>query len=848
MSSDTSSPDSTRSASEIRQDIADYVLKQTDELSDVPGVKEFVDDHGRLTKEIAEAKERQERLANAKEEYEPLEQRVGPCRRSLKDAETKLAKLYAPLGEAAFKALLADDIDEQPLFADRLAAHKRVQVLQAECDALLPGADAGVVQKTKAKAKQLAIKGKIKLEELKFGGIQAEIGRKIVEDELDDSIQCDPTNQLLSQIKDQRDGMARLSAELKEAESELTESGKRLSETVGLASIGRSTELDTAIKLGAKTIKQHDSDVATATRGLADALREVDASTLPKTLVPLLEGLGNAPADDFAGRVKESRRKGVEAAASAKKYWSGLSRRTQLIVGGVAVAVILLGVFFFPGGGGESDQIVGSTNGGDSSDNKEHNVQDKQSAQLADVEPSDNEEKIRREKELAQFADVDYSYDFSDVDYESIPPGATKQTRFEEVTKETEGVHENDIGRWEEASGYRTSTGEFVRHGKQTIWFHKTKLRKSLELDWLNGTEHGKSTSWYANGTKLRDGTFVAGKDHGLMTFQYKDGALWQEWPKVNGAVHGIMKEWYDNGQLKLETVWVNDEKHGRETHWYPNGQKLKEGVYVIGKKHGRVTRWHDNGQKAAEDVFVDGIGHGHHRLWYADGAPRSDYHMADGLFHGSNVDWFVSGVVQLRCQYDRGRIKPALSKDGNYKYEDSVIVFKEKLTELSASQRGPFYLCLGIIPNGYLIQAFGRPESRVTLGVVNSSTRRLWKYRCSDGLVAVTLEGSKFGPFLFVDFTYTGLSNSITEVMTKTEFLRKLGGRRSSFDLDDLYGTFGYPFMEQIEHQPRRQHVFTYKCVDGSVSLRARPTKIIQESGGLRPVSFQVRNIDTRL
>jgi hypothetical protein len=139
MSSDTSSPDTTRSASEIRQDIADYVLKQTDELSDVPSVKEFVDDHGRLTKEIAEAKERQERLAKAKEEYQPLEQRVGPCRRSLKDAETKLAKRYAPLGEAAFKALLADDIDEQPLFADRLAAHKRVQVLQAECDALLPG-------------------------------------------------------------------------------------------------------------------------------------------------------------------------------------------------------------------------------------------------------------------------------------------------------------------------------------------------------------------------------------------------------------------------------------------------------------------------------------------------------------------------------------------------------------------------------------------------------------------------------------------------------------------------------------------------------------------------------------
>ena len=497
MSSETSgNPDATRSASETRQDIVDYVLKHTDELSDVPCVKIFVDEHGRLTKEIVEAKARQERLAKAKEEYEPLEQRVGPCRLALNDAETELAKLYAPLGEAAFKALLTDDIDEQPLFADRLAAHKQVQVLQAESDALSPGADAGMVQKTKAKAKQLAIKAKIKLAERKFGGLQTEIGRKIVEDELDESIQCDPTNQLLIQIKDQRDGIASLSAELKEAKSELAESGKRLCETVGLASIGRSKDLDTAIKLGTKTIKQHDSDVATATRGLADTLKEVDASTLPQTLVPLLESLGNAPADDFAGQVKESRRKGVEAVSSAKKYWSGLSRRKRnQIVGGVAVAVIFLGVLFFRGGGGESDQIVGSTNGGDSSGNKEHTVQDKQVASSAERTPA--AATVKKQMTPAQLALGDPVVNSVGMLLVPIPAGEFQMgSPASEVGRDNgETRHVVRITKPFYLGVHEVTQGQYVK-------VMRLPLAGDRERPWISRTLQGKRTvqPWVKNG------------------------------------------------------------------------------------------------------------------------------------------------------------------------------------------------------------------------------------------------------------------------------------------------------------------------------------------------------------
>ena len=65
-----------------------------------------------------------QRLLKEKTEYEPLENRVTACRKALKDAEAELAKSHRPLGTAAFKAFIAGDIEDHPVFADRLAAHK----------------------------------------------------------------------------------------------------------------------------------------------------------------------------------------------------------------------------------------------------------------------------------------------------------------------------------------------------------------------------------------------------------------------------------------------------------------------------------------------------------------------------------------------------------------------------------------------------------------------------------------------------------------------------------------------------------------------------------------------------
>ena len=195
-----SEPSGQRSATVVRKDIADLVVKHANEMSDLPGVKEFVKEHGRLTKEIAATTKRRKRLANAKAKYEPFEGQVRDCQDAFKSAEAELAKLYRPLGQSAFKAFLDGDIKRGRILADRLAVHDRLETLQQERADLTPDHDVGITQIAKAKAHQLAITGKIKLEEAKFGKLEDEIGRQLILENQDDSVRCDSTLKLLDEM------------------------------------------------------------------------------------------------------------------------------------------------------------------------------------------------------------------------------------------------------------------------------------------------------------------------------------------------------------------------------------------------------------------------------------------------------------------------------------------------------------------------------------------------------------------------------------------------------------------------------------------------------------------------
>ena len=62
----------------------------------------------------------------------------------------------------------------------------------------------------------------------------------------------------------------------------------------------------------------------------------------------------------------------------------------------------------------------------------------------------------------------------------------------------------------------------------------------------------GLSTSWYENGQKVSQGTFIAGKLNGISTGWYKNGKKWLEITYDNGQ--GILrKEWNADGTTKTK-------------------------------------------------------------------------------------------------------------------------------------------------------------------------------------------------------------------------------------------------------------------------------------------------------
>ena len=315
MSGSTSQPSAHRSSSDIRQDIASYVLKHQDELSDVPGVKKFLEHHGRLAEEIVASKKLGKRLAKAREKYEPFEKRVLNCQDALKNAETKLAKLHRPLGESTFKAFISGSIAEQSVYSDRLAVQKRIRELRKERYSLSPSPDAGVVQKTKAKAHQLAIAARVKLEEMKCGRLETEIGRHLVENELDASAQCESTSELWGRIATCRGVVTSCSSDLQQANSARGKASKQLCDAVPLQHIESSKTFDAEIKSCQKHIRDSESSLLATTRSLAEELAAIESSKLPKPLVTKLGELKTTPNKDASELFKEACRRRRESVA-----------------------------------------------------------------------------------------------------------------------------------------------------------------------------------------------------------------------------------------------------------------------------------------------------------------------------------------------------------------------------------------------------------------------------------------------------------------------------------------------------------------------------------------------------
>ena len=154
-------------------------------------------------------------------------------RKELAGAESQLEGLAKSLGHAAYQAHRAGEVANQPCFADRIALQQKIAALQMEYEQLVPPSDASFFQKTKAKAQQLVVAGKVKYEELKIGSQETHIGKSLLDSSTEQTVACATTATLLDQVCQQRAVISRLRFESEAAESALDSKEARVLPNAG---------------------------------------------------------------------------------------------------------------------------------------------------------------------------------------------------------------------------------------------------------------------------------------------------------------------------------------------------------------------------------------------------------------------------------------------------------------------------------------------------------------------------------------------------------------------------------------------------------------------------------------
>jgi len=138
----------------------------------------------------------------------------------------------------------------------------------------------------------------------------------------------------------------------------------------------------------------------------------------------------------------------------------------------------------------------------------------------------------------------------------------------------------------------------------------------------------------------------------GIHYFKTKEAALsWFYSYPDDGKI-----SWYENGQKKFEGTYINEKKNGTWIKYYENGQKRREGTYINGKKYGKWIGYFVDGEKNFEGVFKDGNRDGKWIYWWPNSQKHSEGTWKDGKLDGKWIDLDMNGEKETEEIYKDGK------------------------------------------------------------------------------------------------------------------------------------------------------------------------------------------------
>lgn len=173
-------------------------------------------------------------LQEAKDEDDVLKRSVRRDEKAHKQATIAVGNYAEQLGAAAFAARLKGSIEDRPLFQERFTLHEEIEDLQAEHSSISLDASASLVDKGKAKSKQVLLLAQRKMKERKASACNEAIGRALLMESSESSVSCDETASVLDAVANSRAKVVAASRALDQSKATLTDHRERCSKELEL--------------------------------------------------------------------------------------------------------------------------------------------------------------------------------------------------------------------------------------------------------------------------------------------------------------------------------------------------------------------------------------------------------------------------------------------------------------------------------------------------------------------------------------------------------------------------------------------------------------------------------------
>jgi hypothetical protein len=221
----------------LRGGILEYARSPSAVFPSLQFLDDFKRDDARLTAEISAARDRISKAPAARDAYFSARPRFDAARTEYEGAQKSLQSLYKPLGAAAYAAFKAGEIPRQQQFAERMDLDERIARLKTDQNALGASPVSGVIGKTKAKAKQLAVAARIMFANLSARKLEGQIGKALIDAQSEDSVRSASTAEVLDDVASVRRDIASCKRDFDLAANALESAKTALIQSLGVSSI-----------------------------------------------------------------------------------------------------------------------------------------------------------------------------------------------------------------------------------------------------------------------------------------------------------------------------------------------------------------------------------------------------------------------------------------------------------------------------------------------------------------------------------------------------------------------------------------------------------------------------------